>query len=288
MEMKIKWAGLKRWALIAMCSGLLASPLMAGDRIQPSFFTRKIILNKQPFELHLAQPAESSVPAVLVLYASGDGGWYGEAVGMFEDLAGLGYAVAGFSSRSYMKQLRDGDLPTTVRDLVEDYQEISRASRLALALPAPVPVVLVGWSRGAAFSVLAGSESDFKKECAGVIAIGLPDKEELKIRRQGKHIFIANLHKASQESLLFETYDRIPEISPIPFALIQSEHDDYLPARQAKVLYGTDSGVKRFFSVQAKNHRFSGGREDFRQKLGEALAWMVKLQLLEKVAIPNP
>jgi hypothetical protein len=274
MRMQVGHKDCFNWLLGALL--LWSAPLMAGDTPKLSFFTREIVLNHRPLELHLANPRSASSPQVLVLYASGDGGWFGAAVDMFEDITRLGYCAAGFSTRSYIKELGYGEFPVTVPDLTEDYQEIFEESCKALNLARDLPVILAGWSRGAAFSVLVASEHAFRPHCAGVVAIGLPDKEELKIRKHGKRIFIANFHKTPKQSLLFETYERIPEIAPHPCALIQSVHDDFLPAAKARALFGEDSDVKKFFAIPARNHRFSGGSQEFRHKLAESLSWIVQ------------
>jgi hypothetical protein len=273
-NMRVGYKYYFRWLLWACL--LWSAPLIAGDTPRPSFFTRQMLLNHRPLELHLANFLTTSSPQVLVLYASGDGGWFGAAVDMYEDIARLGYTVAGFSTRSYMKGLGYGEFPVTVPELTEAYHEIAEEACKALNLPLDLHVILTGWSRGAAFSVLVASEGTFRPHCAGVVAIGLPAKEELKIRKHGKKIFIANFHKAPKQSFLFETYERIPEIAPHPCALIQSEHDDFLPAVKARALFGADSEVKKFFAIPARNHRFSGGSQEFRQKLAESLSWIVE------------
>ena len=53
-----------------------------------------VSLHGKPLVLHLAAPAvpASAPPAALVLYASGDGGWFGAAVQMFRVLAAAGHA----------------------------------------------------------------------------------------------------------------------------------------------------------------------------------------------------
>jgi hypothetical protein len=266
-----------RWSYFLIWGLLWAAPLRAQDAAKPFFYTRNILLNDHYLELHLARPTVDTSPTVFVLYASGDGGWYGAAVDMFKDIARLGYPTVGFSCRSFMKLLSYGQFPVEVPDLSRDYLKIVEESRKALNLAPDTPVILTGWSRGAAFSVLVGSELEFKPQCAGVVAINLPDKEELNIRKHGKRILIANFH-APRQSVLFETFERIPEIGPRPCALIQSTRDDFLPAQEALPLFGTDSAQKKFFPVEARNHRFSGGWGEFRKALADSLSWIAQCQ----------
>lgn len=230
-------------------------------------------LHNQSLEIHLAWPEKRNSSKVFVLYSSGDGGWFGAAVKMFESIANEGVPVAGISSRGYLKVLGNSPSPVNELDLEADYLQIAQESRTGLGLPADAKVILTGWSRGAAFSVLVGSEPEFKSQCAGVIAIGLPNKEELKIHKHGKRVFIANFHPLSQ-TILFETYERIQGINPLPMSLIQSTHDDFFPAEDAHRLFGEESACKKFFAVPAKNHRFSGGWQEFQERLKESLEWM--------------
>jgi fermentation-respiration switch protein FrsA (DUF1100 family) len=233
----------------------------------------KIKMHGRSLELHLFRSLEPLPPNVLLLYASGDGGWFGEAVKMFEDLTHLGYPAAGFSARSYMKILGYGEDPVSVDELGKDYDEIIHEAEASLHLPQATRTILIGWSRGAAFAVLVGSEKKFQNQLAGVIAIGLPDKEELKIRIHDKRILVANV--SSTRHVIFDTYQRIPLIAPLPFSLIQSTGDDFLPAAEAKKLFGQESETDKFFAVEAHNHRFSGGSAAFSESLRESVRWIV-------------
>jgi hypothetical protein len=252
-----------------------SSYLWANPRTQSSYSVRQILLHGKSFDLHLGWPASPAqlVQPVLVVYASGDGGWFGAAVDMFKAITRFGYSTAGFSSRSYMKDLSFGDSPITLDDLIGDYRIILDEARRGLALPVGTRVILTGWSRGAAFAVLAGSDEQIRPSVAGVVAIGLPHKEELDIRRRGLKIFLGNF-RPTPLHLLFDTYGQVPALAPLPCALIQSTHDDFLPATAARSLFGPDSAVKRFYAVTAHNHRFSGGKEEFQRDLENALAWI--------------
>jgi len=242
----------------------------------PVFSVRTISLHGRSFDLHLANPQPVVPPEILVLYASGDGGWYGAASNMFKGIAALGYPVVGFSTRSYMKLLGYGNNPATVEELTQDYQDIIEQARRILSLPSSVRTILTGWSRGAAFAVLAASEKKLQPELAGVLAIGLPGKEELKIRHHGKKIYLNQLQDSKQQ-ILFDTYEQIPEIAPLPCALIQSTGDNFLPASSARILFGAQSGLKHFYGVEARNHRFSGGWTSFLSRLQESLEWMSRV-----------
>jgi hypothetical protein len=252
-----------------------ASLHSADEKNSSRFFDRRIEMHGKSLELHLAHPREVHPPNLLVLYASGDGGWFGAAVKMFEDLTQLGYPAVGFSARSYMKLLGYGDAPVSVDQLGKDYQAIICEAQASLNLPQTARTILTGWSRGEAFAILVGSEKNFQHQLAGVIAIGLPDKEELKIRIHDRRILVANASSKHQH-VIFDTYQRIPLIAPLPFSLIQSTGDDFLPASEARKLFGSESETDKFFAVEARNHRFSGGAAAFGQSLRESVHWIIK------------
>ena len=98
----------------------------------------------------------TATAGTIVLYASGDGGWFGAAVDMFKQIARAGYPVVGFSSKAFLKIQRPhiagsstprSSPPTTRRSSPTPARRSIRAMSSR--------VVLTGWSRGAAFSVLA-------------------------------------------------------------------------------------------------------------------------------------
>ena len=236
-------------------------------------FVSKIILHGQPLDLHLSDVGAHPGHPYLVLYASGDGGWYGTAVGMFEEISAFGYPTVGFSSRSYMKILSRSQEPVTLEDLIKDYQLIIEEAKKSLNLARDTKTVLSGWSRGAAFSVLVGADKSSEQGLLGVLAIGLPHKEELDIRRHDRKIVILE-HSSKRQHIIFDTYDLFSSMASFPTALIQSSHDEYLPAEKAHTLFGADTRFKKFYSVSARNHRFSGGRDEFHAKLYKALDWL--------------
>ena len=68
-------------------------------------------------------------------------------------------------------------------------------------------------------------------------------------------------------------YPLLKHVAPRRTAIVQASGDRYLPAAEARRLFGSDSSVKRFFEVPAGNHRFGGGKDALRRALLDALAW---------------
>ncbi len=260
--------------ILIICQGPLTLTADAAQVATIRFSTRSLQLHGKSLDIHLAIPGSEKSRDYYVLYASGDGGWFGAATKMFKEFALDGFPVAGFSSRSYLKLLGNSPLPANLEELVRDYTQIAQACDQEMGAKSAGHIILAGWSRGAAFSVLVGSDPNFQSRCAGVIGIGLPDKQELKIHRRGKHIIIANWRPQLQ-TILFETFEKIPDIADLPVTLIQSTRDDFLPAAAARGLFGQDSEMRKMFSVNAENHRFSGGWPEFQKSLRESLEWIV-------------
>lgn len=241
--------------------------------------TIHVALHGAMLTLHLADPrtgASSALP--LVLYASGDGGWFGAAVGMFEMIAAGGYPAVGFSTKSLLKIEQEGHAPLSGHQIADSYRAILDTGRRALALPPDAPAVLTGWSRGASLAVLAAVEPESDRGIAGVVAIGLPRDEQLDVEPGDDEdpeapagAATTDRNHAPAHDLLM--YPLLARIAPRRSAVVQATGDRYLPAAQARALFGDDTGFRRFFTVPAGNHRFGGGKVALRQALLDALGW---------------
>jgi type IV secretory pathway VirJ component len=272
---RIAWlTGVPLIALISSGCSLMAVP--ATGPHQSVRTTTTVLLHGKPLELHLAAPVAPANGGVLVLYASGDGGWFGAAVDMFKQIADDGYYVVGFSSKAFLHIERPRGALVGVRELAAEYRRITRSARVALGLDDSVPVVLTGWSRGAAFAVLVASEPPSGRGgVAGVVAIGMTAGENLRLddADDDDDGEVAETTKSGHP--LFQPYTRIAQLGDRPCVVIQATHDHYLPALRAHALFGEDTPTRRFYSIDAKNHRFSGGREAFATALTEALHFVV-------------
>src|SRR5690242_19201949 len=139
------------------------------------------VLHGKRLDLHIAAPVPLNHPDVLVVYASGDGGWFGAAVDQWRKIARNGYATVGFSSRAFLRIERPPGAALNTARLANEYELIVQDARRALGWQVTGKVILAGWSRGAAFAVLAGSEPVFRSSLVGVMAIGLAEGENLTV-----------------------------------------------------------------------------------------------------------
>ncbi len=231
-----------------------------------------VLLHGKPLELHVSVPQAPAGSGVLVLFASGDGGWFGTAVDMFRTIGRAGYRVVGFSARAFLKLDRPRGALVNATQLAQEYAQILARARSAMQLDAATPAILTGWSRGAAFAVLAGAEPAVRP-LQGVVAIGLDQGEDLQVNGPDDETDDGPGGETHRQ-WPFEPYARIPGLGLVPCAVIQSSRDQYFPASRARDLFGPDTPVRRLYTVDAKNHRFSGGKAAFTDALLDAIRWM--------------
>ena len=215
----------------------------------------------------------------LVLYASGDGGWFGAAIDMFKTAAARGYPAVGFSARAFLRIEQPHHAALDARHLADDYAIILTHARRELRLAPETPAILMGWSRGAAFATIAASEATAPDRVLGIIAIGLAADENLRVDEDDDDNGPSGTRGKTTASDVLRPYERLRQAEPMRCAVIQATGDGYLPASDARELFGPDTEERHFYSVQARNHRFSGGRAEFAGALTSALSWVAHATL---------
>jgi dienelactone hydrolase len=239
-----------------------------------------VAVHGESLTLHLAEPpTPASAATPLVLYATGDGGWFGAAVGMFHTIASNGYPTVGFSSKELMKIEHKWSRPLDVAQLTEGYQQIIDAACAQLRLPPQTPVVITGWSRGAALAVLVAGRFEADSRVVGVVAIGLAAEEHLDIEGDTDDddvdvdaggAVVSGAAPAGPIAL----YPLLSKLVPRRVVVVQASGDGYLRAARARELFGADTTTSRLVAIDARNHRFSGGESSFAAALTEALSWI--------------
>ena len=257
-------------AIICNACALATAPRAKSALVRESLATTT--LHGKRLELHLAVPADLARTDMLVVYASGDGGWFGTAVDQWRQIARAGYASVGFSARAFLRIERPSDAALNSTRLATEYQHIVQDAQQALGWQSSPQIILAGWSRGAAFAVLTGTEPPLRAELAGVVAIGLAEGEDLMINGDGDDTDDGSA-PTSGRRWPFDTYARLLQL-PAPYVVIQATHDNYFTAAEARKRFGPDTSTRRFYQVDAKNHRFSGGTAAFDSALADALNWI--------------
>jgi pimeloyl-ACP methyl ester carboxylesterase len=212
-----------------------------------------LLLHGHRLTMHLVKPeAPGNLP--LIVYATGDAGWKRGDRHTYEELKSWGYPMVGFSSPDYVKHLGPGVKTLTSAQLARDYAAIIDFAEDKLGMSNRAPVVLVGVSRGAGLSVAAAGQESLRVRLKGVLAVGLTKEEE--------YVDMSDL------------YGYLPSLGPLPLAVVQSTHDNYLPADQALPLFGPDNDHRQFHAIAARNHNFSDGRAAMYNAMRAALTWI--------------
>jgi hypothetical protein len=212
-----------------------------------------LLLHGHQLKLHLVNPA-ASVHLPLIVYATGDGGWKRKDLQTYQQVKSWGYPIAGFSSPDYLKHLEPGVKTLTVDQLAHDFAAIIDFAEARMSLPDNTPVILLGVSRGADLAVAAAGESPLHNKLRGVVVVGLTREEE--------YVDMPDL------------YGHLSDLGVLPLAVVQSTHDNYVPADKARALFGPDTNERRLQAIPAKNHNFSDARDAMYAAIRESLEWI--------------
>jgi hypothetical protein len=202
-----------------------------------------------------------------VILSSGDLGWAGLAVHVAELLSTRGYYVIGFNTRSYLASFTSKSGALKPEDVPRDYGVLIA---LARQNSSDKPV-LAGVSEGAGLSVLAATDPKVKESTRGVLALGLPDQNELGWKWRDFTIWIT---KKTPNEPGFRVEDIIDKVSPLPLAEIHSTHDEFLPLEKAEAMFSKAGEPKKMWVIESSNHRFSENRPELDRRILEALEWI--------------
>jgi dienelactone hydrolase len=243
-------------ALVAALALVHVSPLRAEE-------TATVTLRGRAQRLRL-YGARGGVP---VLVASGDGGWIHLGVDVARILGERGYFVAGLDSRAYLSSFTGAGQALAPADVVADFASLLDFVRDGR----PARVLLVGVSEGAGLSVLAASDAALQASVSGIVALGLPELNELGWRWRDSIIYVT---KKAPDEPLFRASDYVPRLGPVPLAALYSTHDEFVPLDEARRIVGPDGPRRRSWIVPAADHRFSDALATLQGRLFEAIDWI--------------
>ena len=223
-------------------------------------------LRGQPQQLRVYGTRGAGDP---VLLSSGDGGWMHLAPQVAVMLAARGFFVVGFDTKEYLRGFTSGGATLRPEDEPGDYRTLAEFA----ARGGSKKALLIGVSEGAALSALAAADRATQPAIAGVIGLGLSDRNELGWRWKDSVIYLT--HGVPNEPT-FSVAAIVDKLAPIPLAEIHSTRDEFSPLTDAQVLIGKASPPKRLWVVEASDHRFSGGLAAFERSLFEAIAWVAQ------------
>jgi dienelactone hydrolase len=207
-------------------------------------------------------------PAVIVV--SGDGGWHGLIVEVAQYLAARGHTVVGVDSKAYLESLSKPKALEPAQ-VTRDFGSIAQ---FAKEQSGSRTIIFVGWSEGGGLAVLGGLDPTLRADLRGVVAIGLPELNELAWRWSDAVIYVT--HKVPNEPT-FNSKDYVGRLAPVPLMTIQSTHDEFVPLETAREIFARAQEPKQFALIEAESHHFGGQLPAFWQALDRAFAWFETL-----------
>ena len=208
---------------------------------------------------------ERGGPAAIV--TSGDGGWVHLGPDVAAFLASEGYFVVGFDAKAYLSGFTTNTGTLTVEDVPGDYAALLDYA----AKGTPGRPLLVGVSEGAGLSLLAATAPEIQGRVEGVLALGLPERNELGWHWRDSMIYIT---KKVPNEPTFSSREFADRVAPVPLAAIHSTHDEFVPLPEIQDILARAREPKRLWVIEAKNHRFSDNQPELQRSLKEAIAWM--------------
>jgi pimeloyl-ACP methyl ester carboxylesterase len=240
---------------------------VSGQPLAPG--KNSVVLRGHAQDVHY-YPAASGRKGAL-LFLPGDGGWRGFAIDIANGASSYGYDVFGWDTKGYLEGFTPGKPTLTVSDVIADF----RAMAGMLTRGKPEKLVVGGWSEGAGLALLGAAAAENRGAFRGLLAIGLPARGFLGWRLADNITYVTKRDPAEPH---FDSAPLLPKVSPLALAMIHSSGDEYVKPDLARQMFDAASQPKRFFLVEARDHRYDGNQGDFFRALRQALEWMRESQ----------
>jgi dienelactone hydrolase len=258
MRVRLRRGRLTVLLVIATCIGGMTRETSAQTR-------ETVIVRGQTQSLRL-YGTRGGIPVVV---SSGDGGWVHLGPHVAELLAANGFFVVGLDVKAYLERFTSRNTTLRPEDEPGDFEVIvDFAARGSRAKP-----ILIGVSEGAGLSVLAAGDPRMKTQIAGVIGLGLPDRNELGWRWKDAVIYVT--HDIPNEPT-FSTSTLVDRIAPVPLGAIHSTHDEFVPVAEVQHVLERAQEPKKLWIINAADHRFSDNLAEFDKCLLEAITWITQ------------
>jgi dienelactone hydrolase len=249
---------------VADCTGVSSKPGEYTVTVQPVHTPRR--------EIHATyvHPVRLRHPGYLVVFTTGDDGWFGTSRAVFQHLADQGYLLAGFSAPEALGDIPRSDERISTARAAQGLKQLFAQAKQHLDLPDSTPIVMVGYSRGATVVAFTAVHPELREGVRGAVAIALTREADYLREPEGERRPEIQVDDEGRIQL----YPALRLLGSTPLAVIQSTHDSYVPAAESRALLGPDTPTLRLYEVEAKNHGFSDAREVLMRDLDEALQWV--------------
>jgi hypothetical protein len=235
--------------------------------------TVPVRLAGQEISVTYVKPVVPRTPEMLIVYVSGDAGYRGVSGAITRHLAEQRYDLVTYDARELIAHARDTSTHIKIHEVSAVFETILVDARRSEGIPDSVPVVVIGYSRGANMVVLSAGIDSLRRYLAGAVAIALtPRTEFLELPTPVDPQTSVMVDEEGQ----IKTYAAIPFAESLPFAVIQGTRDSYIGADEARKLFGPDSPRRHFYRVDG-NHSFRRARGPLMKDLDNALAWIAGL-----------
>lgn len=246
------------------CSGLKSNPGEYTVTVQPVHTPRRQI------HATYVRPVQLRHPGRLVIFATGDDGWFGTSRAVFKHLAEQGYTLAGFSAPEALGDIPSSNERVSTARAAQGLKQLFAQAKRHLDLPDSTPIVIVGFSRGASVVAFTAVHPELRDDVRGAVAIALTREADYLRAPEGERRPEIQVDDQGRIQL----YPTLQLLGSTPLAVIQSTHDSYVPAAESRELLGADTSTLRLYAVEAKDHGFSNARETLMRDLDEALRWI--------------
>lgn len=256
-------------AIVAFALGGCAGPLQS----RPGAFmarTAPVRIAGRRLSVTYVTPVTPRTRDFLILFASGDAGYFGVSGDVIEHLAQQGYFLVTYDARQLVAREKKSRTRARIEELAALYDTMLVDARRSLGFHERVPVIVTGYSRGATLAVLSAAIDAVRHQLAGAVAIALTRHADY-LERPRRDDPLSSVMVDEKGRL--QTYAAIPSAGSLPFALIQGTEDSYIQAHEARRLFGPDTGHRRFYEVTG-DHTFAGARDTLMRDLDDALEWI--------------
>lgn len=255
-------------ALLAL-SGC-GAPFLPSKQGVYSVSPEKVTVEGRSIRATYVRPAGNRHPGLLVVFCTGDGGWFGTSSALFRHLAEEGYTVAGFSAPQILRPLSRSGERASVARAAQGLEEIYAQARSHLGLPESTPILMVGYSRGASMVAFTAVHPELQRNLAGAVAVALVRDADYLQPPEGEHGPGIEVNEAGRLQL----HPLLKLLDSVRLAVIQSTNDHYVSAAESRQLLGPDTDRMHLYTVEARNHRFNGGRDKLMHDLDDAMRWV--------------